>query len=352
MMDKPGKILIVKLGSIGDVVNTLPLVNALREGLPEAEIVWLIEPKSFPIVEGQRSVDRFIIHRRGDGWPAARETLREIREFGPDLVIDLQRILRSSFFTYFSGCRERLGFDRRRSKEFSWLLTNRKISPADPRRHMVKQYLEFAQYLGISLPRPPRFDLPVVNGDCDTARRLIPDKLLESGFIACNIGAAKPANRWPVFRWIELIDLILSRRGEGVVLTGGAQDRERGRQIREQVSSRQGLSDCTGRTTLKQLGGLFSLARAVVSGDTGPMHIASALGVRTVGIFGPADPRRTGPFHHLDLVIRSPAECAPCGRRRCRRSRCLEEIPADWVLQKVFPGSGLNAFRNQGPERL
>ncbi len=332
-----GKILIVKLGSIGDVVNTLPLVNALRDGWPGAEIVWVIEPKSFPIVEGQGSVDRFILHRRGGGWPAAREALAEIHRFRPDLVIDLQRILRSSFFTYLSGCRQRLGFDRGRTKEFSWLFTNRKIPPAGPGRHMVRQYLEFAEYLGLPLPERPRFDLPAGAAETESARVLIPGELSETGFVACNLGAAKPANRWPVRRWAELAELILARDREAVVLTGGGEDRERGRAVAERVGGRGRLQDCTGKTTLKQLAGLFSLARAVVSGDSGPMHIASALGTRTIGIFGPADPARTGPFRHLDLAVRAGAECAPCGRRRCRRPRCLEEITAEMVFDRVFP---------------
>jgi lipopolysaccharide heptosyltransferase II len=351
-MGIPGKILIVKLGSIGDVVNTLPLVNALRDGFPKAELAWIIEPKSFPIAEGQESVDRFIVHRRGGGWRAARAALREIRSFRPDLVIDLQRILRSSFFTYLSGCRDRLGFDRGRAKEFSWLFTNRKIPPAGPGRHMVRQYLEFAEYLGLPLPQPPRFGLPVGEEERVSARKLIPGEFIETGFVACNIGAAKPANRWPVSRWAELAELILSRRKEAVVLTGGGEDRKRGREIASRVAGRGRLNDCTGRTSLRQLGGLFSLARAVVSGDSGPMHIASALGTRTVGIFGPADPVRTGPFRHLDLVVRAEAECSPCGRRRCRRPRCLEGIPAEKVLARVFPAGGISQSSEPEADRL
>ncbi len=335
-MEIPRRILIVKLGSIGDVVNTLPLVNALRDGRPGAEIAWVIELKSFPIVEGQRSVDRFIVHRRGGGWPAARAALGEIREFRPDLVIDLQRILRSSFFTRFSGCRNRLGFDRKRAKEFSWLLTNRKIPPGDPGRPMALQYLEFAEFLGLEVG-PARFDLPVGEVERAAARNLLPEGFADRGFVALNVGAAKPANRWPVPRWAELADLILTRGEESVVLTGGGEDRERGREIAALAAGGERLCDSTGKTSLQQLAGILSLARAAVSADSGPMHIASALGTRTVGIFGPADPGRTGPLGHLDLVVRSEADCAPCGKRKCSRLRCLEEIRAETVREKIFP---------------
>ncbi len=335
-MEIPRRILIVKLGSIGDVVNTLPLVNALRDGLPGPEIAWVIEPKSFPIVEGQRSVDRFIVHRRGGGRRAARAALGEIREFRPGLVIDLQRILRSSFFTRLSGCRLRLGFDRKRAKEFSWLFTNLKIPPADPGRPMALQYLEFAGFLGLEAG-PARFDLPVGEKERAEARKLLPEGFPEKGFVVLNVGAAKPANRWPAPRWAELAQLILNRGEEAVVLTGGGEDRDRGREIAARASGGERLFDSTGKTSLKQLAGILSLARAAVSGDSGPMHIASALGTRTVGIFGPADPNRTGPLNHLDLVVRSGADCAPCGRRNCPRPHCLEEIRAEAVRERIFP---------------
>ncbi|MFH1037888.1 MAG: glycosyltransferase family 9 protein [PVC group bacterium] len=337
-MQIPRKILIVKLGSIGDVVNTLPLVNALKESRPDAKICWLIEPKSFPAVEGHRAVDRFIVHHRGGGLAAARAALGEVRDFQPDLVIDLQRILRSSFFTALSGCRERLGFDRKRCKEFSWFFTNRKIPPRSPRRHMVLQYLEFAAFLGFS-PAAVRFRLPVSESDRSAARALIPGFFLDPGFIALNIGAAKAANRWPPARWSELAGRILTRTPYSVVLTGGERDAARGNAVGERLGKEERVKDCTGQTSLKQLGGLFTLSRAVVSGDTGPMHISSALGIRTIGIFGPADPGRTGPFRHLDLVVRAGAACSPCGKRRCRSAQCLDEITAGMVFSKIFPSS-------------
>jgi ADP-heptose:LPS heptosyltransferase len=99
----PARLLVVKLGSIGDVVNTLPLVNVLKRSWPESELRWLIEPKSHPIVAGHEAVDRFIVFRREERLRGVRAALAEIREYAPDLVIDLQRILRSGFFTFFSG---------------------------------------------------------------------------------------------------------------------------------------------------------------------------------------------------------------------------------------------------------
>ena len=338
MVEKINKILLIKLGSIGDVVNTLPLVNALKSGMPEVELGWLIEPKSYPIVEGHRSVDRFIIHRRSRGIRGAGDALKEIRDFKPDLVIDLQRILRSSFFALFSGCRRRLGFDWKRCKECTWLFTNEKISPGDPKAHMVFQYLEFAGYLGLADPEI-RFYLTISDRDREEAAKLLLQEKIGKGFVALNIGAAKPSNRWPEEQWAELAALILDRTDRAVILTGGSEDSGRGSSIISLVGNEDRLLDFTGRTSLKQLGGLLLSADTVVTGDTGPMHIASALGVRTIGLFGPADPGRTGPFNHLNLVVRSGVSCAPCGRRTCPDLKCMEEISAETVYMKIFPGN-------------
>lgn len=328
------KILLIKLGSIGDAVNTLPLVNALKKGRPATELAWLIEPKSYPIVRDHPEVDRFIVFRRGGGRGAVVEAIRKIKEFGPDLVIDLQRILRSSFFTYFSGCRRRLGFDRKRCKEFSGWATNIKIPPRDPGRHVVLQYLEFADFLGVGWDEV-EFGINIPEEDIRSAGGLLPAGFAAGKIISMNVGAAKPANRWSPDRWAGLAGTVIRKTSCRVVITGGETDRERAETIMEMVRGGERMVNCAGRTTLKELGGIFLSSAAVVSGDTGPMHIASALGIPTVGLFGAADYRRTGPFNHRDLVVTSPASCSPCGRRRCRSRRCMKEILPDTVFEKL-----------------
>lgn len=325
--------MIVKLGSIGDAVNTVPLAVALKAARPDATLAWLIEPKSLPAVEGLRAVDRFIVFDRPAGWPAALRALREVRSFRPDLVIDLQRILRSSFFTFLSGSPRRLGFDRSRCKEVSWLFTNEKISPADPSRHMVEQYLEFAAYLGCP-PRPAAFDLPFGPADRAAAVALLPPAA-GGGFVVLNVGATKPANRWPEANAAAFCRLIAEKTSLAVALTGGREDAPRARSIAERASCPGRVVELAGKTTLRELSGVLLSARAVVSNDSGPMHIASALGVPTVGLFGPSDPRRTGPYRHLSLVVRSSVPCAPCGKRRCRRAVCMEAIRPEEVFDRL-----------------
>jgi lipopolysaccharide heptosyltransferase II len=336
LKEKQFKILLVKLGSIGDVVNTLPLASALKRGRPETTLAWLIEPKSSPIVAGHRAVDRFIVFERGAGWTGARRALREIREFRPDLVIDLQRILRSSFFTFFSSSPRRLGFDRRRCKEASWLFTNEKIPFADPSRHLVEQYLEFAAYLGCP-PSAAVFDLPVGEAERTAASALLPASVRDGGFVVLNIGATKPANRWPEENAAAFCRLIAEKTALATVLTGGVGDAARAEALLSRAAVPGRIVNLAGKTTLKELAGIFLAARAAVSNDSGPMHIASALGVPTIGLFGPADPRRTGPFRHLSLVVRSAVACSPCGKRRCPSAACMEAIRPEEVYDRIRP---------------
>ncbi len=331
---KPRSVLIVKLGSIGDVVNSLPLANALKDSRPDLRLGWLVEPKSLPVIEDHDAVDEVIVFRRELGLSGVGRALREIRLFRPDLVVDLQRILRSGFFTFFSGCRYRLGFNRGRCKEMSWLFYNRRIPAADSGEHMVTQYLEFASYLG--LPETEAvFKLPIGESERARATRLLPPAALKGEIICLNLGATKPANRWPDGHWARLADLLASRDDTTVVLTGGEGDVAAARSVLAESRSAEALVDLAGRTTLKELGGLYDLAAAVVSSDSGPMHIASALGTRTIGLFGPSSPRRTGPWNHLQLVVRSGEECSPCGKRRCRRDDCMSAIPPEEVFRRL-----------------
>ncbi|HOO77880.1 MAG TPA: glycosyltransferase family 9 protein [bacterium] len=329
---EPGKLLLVKLGSIGDVVETLPLANRLRVGLPGTEIGWVIEPKSYPLIESHPAVDRPILFRRGGGTAALREAVSRIREFSPDLVIDAQRILRSSLFTVLSGAPRRLGFDRARTKEGSWMFTNRKLPPRPGSRHMVLQYLEFADYLGIPASAPV-FGLTVAEEATTAAARLLEG--MGGRYLVFNIGAAKPANRWPIRHWAELAREASSRTGMPIAVTGGAADGAAAAELAKTLPPAIPLKNLAGATSLAELVAVLAGAGAVVSGDTGPMHIASALGVPTLGLFGPADPGRTGPFNHLDLVVRSPAPCSPCGRRSCPRDDCMAAISPGRVWKEL-----------------
>lgn len=318
------RIAIVKLGAIGDVVNSLPFVNRLRRGYPDAEITWIIGPAAHALVAGHRAVDRFLVFdaRRRAAWP---EFLRTLRAHEFDLAIDLQRILKSGLVVRASGARTRLGFDRARCKEASWLFTNHRI-PANARPGVtVEQYLEFADALACP-PSAPEWHLPF-----DVVAGPEPGELR----VVVNVGASKPANRWPVEKWAQLCERLSTELGARVHLSGGAVDRADTRAVREQC--RAPLVDRAGELSLKQTAGLIHSAALFIGGDTGPLHIAAALGTPCVALFGAADPARTGPMGQAHGVVRHVVPCSPCRRRTCNVAGhpCMRDLDVELVFARA-----------------
>lgn len=294
----PDKILLVRLGAIGDVANALVVANALADERPRVRVGWAVHDQALPLVEGHPSVARVHLWKRGSGLRGLRATLRAARSEGYGLAVDLQRILKSAWFARRAAGRV-LGFDRRRAKEFSWLLAQEHVAPQDPGAHMVEQYMGFVRALGIEGARPRR-SLP----RDESAEAVAATWVERHGQpVLVNVGASKPENRWPPERFAELARA-LADRGEVVALTGGPADREPF-QAALAAADGEGVHDRVGRTSLRELIALERRAKLFVGCDTGPMHLAAAVATPVVALFGPADPRRTGPYGTGHRVLRA-----------------------------------------------
>lgn len=312
------KILIIKLGALGDVINTIPLAIQLKKHL-DARIHWLVAPLSYPIVAEHECVDRTIAFERSRLYTSIPSLLSRLRSQKYDVVLDLQRILKSGFLGAAASAKRRIGFDKKRCKEMTWLLPFERIPPADPHAHMLYQYLEFAKYLGVSSPHIEwRINVPHQT-----------PAVLPGEFIVLNIGATKPANRWVSEGFASLAQSIAHQYHMPCVLTGGKEDAEMAERIK--AAAGKSVLNLVGKTTLKELISVISAARAVVTCDTGPMHLAVALGKKVVALFGPSDHRRTGPFR--GSVIRKETSCAPCNKKRCDDPACMRAIQCEDVLK-------------------
>lgn len=315
------RIAIVKLGALGDVVNSLPFVNRLRAGYPDAKLSWIIGPAAHALVRGHRAVDEFRVFdvRHKSSWPFF---VRELRAQRFDLAIDLQRILKSGLITRASGAPLRLGFDRARCKEQSHVFCNRRI-PANAHPGVtVAQYLEFADYLECPA-QEPRWDLP-----------LAPVPAPEQGErrVVIAVGATKSANRWSSAQWARLAQRLVRECGVRVHLIGGAEDRAAIDELKKHTLVE--LVDHAGRLTLQESAGLLAGAELCVCGDTGPLHMAVALGRPVVALFGAADPARTGPFGQPHNVVRHAVECSPCRKRECAvvGHPCMRDLSVETVF--------------------
>ena len=331
MSSKPQRIAIIKMGAIGDVVNSLPFLSRLRAGHPEAQITWVIAPLAHSLVQGHVAVDEFLVLdlRR---WSSFPRYLRELRSRRFDLVSDLQRLAKSGLISRLTGAPRRLGFDKHRAKELSWLFSTETIPPRARPGVTVAQYLEFAEHLGLPAGEP-RWDLPL---------EPFVDPVGDGGGAPCsgprivvNAGASKAANRWETARWADLCAQLVREFDARVELTGGPEDVKVSAEVQHLAGVP--LRSWAGKLSLKRTAGLLAAADVFVGCDTGPLHMAVAVGTPVVALFGAADWTRTGPFLQPDSVVCRPAPCSPCRKRECfvAGHPCMTGIEPGDVLEAV-----------------
>ena len=274
----------IKLGALGDVINTFPLAVHLKENL-NCEIHWLVAPLSRPLVEAHPCVDQVIPFDKNNFFESLKRVWPRLRREGYDITLDLQRILKSGLFTLATQSRRKIGFDKKRCKEMTWILPFERIPPANPTAHMLDQYMEFATHLGLPPAERVQWKLPRTDA-------LPPG--LPKDFIVLNIGATKKENQWAPEHFATLAQNIDQALGLPCVLTGGPEDRETGKII--EAKTRVNRVNMVGKTNLEELVEVLARAQCTISCDTGPMHLARALGTELIALFGPSNPNRTGPY--------------------------------------------------------
>lgn len=341
----PGKvnILIVKLSAIGDIIHTLPSLSALRKLFPEADITWVIEEDSSDIIKNHPYLDRVIVSRR-KRWiknlrklHQVKRTIKEIREFiitlrehRYDLVIDFHGLFKSSLIVLLSGGKRRLGYNS--MQELSKLFLNEKIYE-DMEKHAVDRYLDFLRYLGSNVG-DKEFLIPVQEENKNRAEKLLKINNIDTGkqFVAVNPKAFWKTKLWEDEKFARLCDRITKELKAKVIFTGSNSSG----MIEHIQSLMSYLSvNLEGQTTLRDLAYLYKLASLVVTTDSGPMHIAAAMGTPVVALFGPTDPSRTGPYGKDHVVIRKEMPCSPCFLKKCATNRCMKEITVEEVFQAV-----------------
>ena len=334
-------ILLIKMSSLGDILHTLPFVAALRERFPEAKITWVVHPAFADLLPGPPFVDEVIPVRRLSGGPLSfwgnflecRALARTLRSRHFDLVIDLQGLFKSALVAVLSGCRNRIGTAKMREGS---ALVARRIIGEHASGHALERSLDVARFLGAACDRL-EFPLP----DLTEARRSLRVRLSDAG-LAENVPYAvlAPETRWKTKRWptesFAELAARLTADGLGVVLAGGPSDRASGEAVAGVYRglaaltpniARRPLVDLTGETSLRELAALTQDARIFVSADTGPLHIAAAVGTPLVALYGPTRPGNTGPRGLGPMtVLVTPLDCGGCIKRSCRRHRCMAAI--------------------------
>lgn len=275
------RLLVLRLSALGDVIHTIPAVVALRDSW---QIEWVVEAPYRELVELVARVDTIPVRMKAWGRAplasraAMRDAWRTMR--GADASVDFQGLVKSAMLGRFAGARERYGFAANAIREKPALLfTNRKVA-VDTTRHVIEQNLALAAALAPAGNTAAAWDAFPRNDNLDAF----------AGAIVLLPGAGKPSKLWPVERFRELA----RRLGERVLVVWGPGERERA----EAIGAR--LAPPTG---LRELAWLLQHARLVIGGDTGPLHLAAALGTKVIGLYGPTDPRRNGPYGQLGHCV-------------------------------------------------
>ncbi|HSR10291.1 MAG TPA: lipopolysaccharide heptosyltransferase I [Thermodesulfobacteriota bacterium] len=347
-MTGPRFILIVKLSAIGDVVQTFPMVEALRKNYPEARIDWLVEEEAADILMGHPALDRVIVSRR-KSWQRnvlrkPRPTLREIRDFvcslrarEYDWVIDNHGVFKSGVMVLLCRGKRKIGFraTRKIADEGNYLFTRERYKPLDIETHAVERYVDLASQLGVRTERPSlRFEVP------PESRERAEQLLKENRCASRPIVVVHPMAKWDTKQWprenFARLTAALSARGASVVLTGSPADEAFVREILSVAGEPSRAVNLAGKTGLRELAALFALADLVITTDTGPMHMAAAVQAPLIALFGPTAPWRTGPYGESAVVLRKTISCSPCFKRSCPTVDCMKSVSVEEVLEAAL----------------
>lgn len=333
----PHRILILKPSSLGDIIHSLPTLAAIRKRFPKAFIGWLVKQEWAGILEGHPCLDELLSFpfKLSSVWPM----IREIRKRRFDLILDLQGLLRTGLLGYLSGAAVRIGFEG--GRELSPLFYTHRIKADENSLHAVDRYLFIARELGAETDTK-RFEIALTEKDRSNVQKLLNSAEAMAGsphlnplphVIAIHASARQEVKRWPLERFAEVADRI-HQAGWGVpVFIGAASDVEDIKNIQKRMKT---SSVClAGRTSLKELAVLLKMSHLMITNDSGPMHLAAAMGTSVVALFGPTDPRKIGPYGKGHVVLQHTGQCPACRTSTKGVHSCLEAISVEEVIETV-----------------
>jgi lipopolysaccharide heptosyltransferase I len=326
---KSPRFLLVRLGSLGDVIHAIPAAAALRARYPEARIDWLVDPRYAAVVRLMEGLDDAIAIDPRAQVAGLVGTIRTLRRARYDAVIDLQGLLKSAVLARAAGGGRIIGLPREHLREpMARIFYGETPDPgSDP--HVVRKNLMLTRALGVEDLRVT-FPLHVprtVPGDTVAAA------FGAEGYAVINPGAAWPNKRWQPQRFGALAAEIHERIGVRSLVLWGPGEEAIASLV---VSAARGAADLAPKTDIIDLFAIASRAKLMVSGDTGPLHIAAAVGTPVVALFGPTFTERNGPWERADVTVSRAARCSCHYERKCRFAQpCIEDIGVDEVVSAV-----------------
>lgn len=344
-MADPGNILIIRLSSLGDVLMSVPAVQAIRRRFPGAHISWLVEGAVAGILARQDFIDEVILfprstlvrHLKGGHLPTTTyvlaDFLKKLREREYDLIIDLHGIAKSVALMLLARGKKRIGFGRTFAKDFSHLFYNDRVDGPEKRIHKVERNMLVARHLGYEngIPDEP---LAVHESSKEYIDEFFRSREIHPPVFAVNPFASRDSafKRWPLDRYADLIGRIEKELGGISIIIWGPGEREEAQRLATLAGNSAQLA-C--QTDIAQLYALLTRVNAYIGGDTGTTHIASAAGIPTLSIFGPTDVIINRPYLKNSVIVRKDIQCSPCKNKTCKARQCLMEISVDEVFEAL-----------------
>lgn len=365
------RILIIRLGAIGDVVRTLPSLHLIRKRFPDAWIAWAVEEKSSEILEGHPDLDELIIVPRKKWTPRLRNPLtfpsgiseirrflKEVREKRFDAVLDFHSSVKSGIISLASSARERVGYSARYARELNFLFNTIRIPLRGKRISRMERNLALLKHLGIDQEDRAEIEARIAISRKDTI--YIDDHLKserlegkKKAIIFPGASARQAYKKWGSDNYVTLLTMLLNKTEYIPILAWGPGEQDECREIAKIVnasfdstrSTKAGSEDeamnevqkahVSPPTTLKQLAELIRRCDIFIGGDTGAMHISCAMGTPCLVIYGPTDPVINAPWGRKFRVVYDEVDCAPCRKRRCKKRKCFEKLTPDVVYNKL-----------------
>jgi heptosyltransferase-1 len=335
------RILILKPSAVGDVVRALPVLTAIRRRWPNAHIAWLVARHCSDVLVGHPALNQVICFDRKAYASVGRDLsitqaftrfLAELRGCRFEMVIDMQGLFRSGLFSWASGAQVRIG--RGDGRELAGLFYTHRAAVDERRMHAAALNAGMVAPLGVKV-RPATSDLYVSPEAQAVARQVLCENGLPAGtpYVVIVPGTNWQTKNWPAVRFGQVAAGFRQRLGLRAVVVGTASQRVMADEVRRQEPT---AIDLCGRSTLAELAAVIEGARLVVANDSGPLHMADALDVPLVGIFGPTRAEIVGPFRRTEGVIRASLPCLGCGIRhldRCPAAHgCMKSVTAQDVI--------------------
>lgn len=290
-------ICILRLSAIGDVTHVVPVVLSLQEQVPGVKITWVIGKIEAKLIGDLPGVE-FIVFDKKAGWDGYRELRETMKGRRFDALLHMQVAFRANLAAALIPAKLKVGYDKARSKDLHSLFINRRIAPA-PKQHVRDCLASYLEPLGLSAA-PPRWEIPLTEDDHAFARSHLADDRRNLVISPC---ASHTLRNWPAERYAQLADHAIRQHGMNVVLVGSPAPFEAEYCTAIEQAMKERAHNICGKDTLKQLTALLSRADLVVAPDTGPAHIASAMGTDVLGLFAASNPNRSGPYNSQQWCV-------------------------------------------------